>query len=242
MKLNFFLLLAVLVFSRCNSENKSGAKNSDDRTNKDSVKEPVIESKFEFSILPENSSPIPFSIETEKRNIRDVEFKQNADLTISLIIHYIGSSMDSISFDAKELIAGISPITFNSNYHQQLSVYLFEKQWHVNTIPTNEASEFKNYYEIVNPPHSEYWHLNLIQENDGKQIIASCAFKIPDKLYADLFKKVNNRDLAEFKNSLFNAPETKKIEYNSLRKMGKFYEGVLAPLKWKLLNFAGCFP
>ena len=92
-------------------------------------------------------------------------------------------------------------------------------------------NESISYYELLNPPRGEYWFLNaVLEENGDSKIVASYRIKLPESIFAKHFEKLNNRKFVDYKNYLFNAPESQKIEYNSIRKMGKFYEGFAASL------------
>lgn len=229
MRIKLLLLLVTVSFSQCNSETKTEKKGKEN-VDEDSTNIEVEETGFQIQALEGNAFPYPFMAYYHADAYGKLEFNYETDDILRAKIHFPDSTVEVLKFDITELIPRISALTFNNNYHQQLSVYLFEKQWHTAKVESKNVKPFI-YYEVVNPPRGEYWFLNAILEEKGMdRIIASYRFKLPPSIFAKQFEKLNNRKFADYKNYFFNAPESQKIDYNSIRKMGRFYEGFAASL------------
>lgn len=228
MRIKFLLLLSVLSFSNCNSVEEKEADKKEKSTEEKIVKEEKNEN--DFQILPlENSFPSPFLPNYQAEKTGSITLQALSENKVEVKISLNDNTTHEFSFDPSELIPRISKLAFGNNYHQQLSVYLFEKQNHTIHIEDPTASSGQTYYEITNPPRGEFWFLNLISEKNGaKEILASYRFQLPEAWMEKCFEKVNNRKYAEFKNYIHTAPPTQKIEYNSLRRMSKFFEGFAA--------------
>lgn len=229
MRIKLVLLLIIVSFSQCNSEKKSEQKEKEKQP-KDTSIVSIDETNFQTQVL-ELSSPYPFPTSFNEISKGKLEFTTGQDDKIIAEIIFSESLKDQLELNIIELIPTISNLAFSNNFHQQLSVYLFEKQRHTARIDYKSVNESISYYEVLNPPRGEYWFLNAVfEENGASKIVASYRFKLPESIFAKHFEKLNNRKFVDYKNYLFNAPESQKIEYNSIRKMGKFYEGFAASL------------
>jgi hypothetical protein len=230
MKIKLLLLLVIVSFSQCNSEKKSEQKGEEKQPKDTSAVEVVDETNFKIQVL-ELSSPYPFLTSFNENSKGKLELTTGGDDKIIVEINFSESLKDQLELNISELIPTISNLAYSNNFHQQLSIYLFEKQWHTSRIDYKSVNESITYYEVLNPPRGEYWFLNaVLEENGDSKIVASYRFKLPESIFAKHFEKLNNRKFVDYKAYLFNAPESQKIEYNSLRKMGKFYEGFAASL------------
>jgi hypothetical protein len=72
--------------------------------------------------------------------------------------------------------------------------------------------------------------------------VASYSFRLPEKLMKKQFEKLNNRKYSEFAPYFFEAPIPQKIQYNSLRKLGRLYEGFAATLNHMTFDYEKYFP
>lgn len=229
MRINSLLLLIIVSFSQCNSDTKTDKKGNEN-IKVDSTDAEVEETGYQIQALEGNSFPNPFLAYYRADAFGKLEFDYGTNQELVGKIHFPDSSVVVLNFDPAELIPRISALTFNNNFHQQLSVYLFEKQWHTAKVTSKNARPFVS-YEVVNPPRGEFWFLNAILDEKGtSRIIASYRFKLPESVFAKHFEKINNRKYEDYKNHIFNAPVQQKIDYNSIRKMGKFHEGFAASL------------
>ncbi len=229
MRIKLVLLLVIVSFSQCNSEKKSEKKEKEKQP-KDTLIVSIDETNFQTQVL-ELSSPYPFPISFNENSKGKLELTTGEEDKIIAEINFSEILKDQLELNISELIPTISNLAFSNNFHQQLSVYLFEKQWHASRIDYKSVNESITYYEVLNPPRGEYWFLNaVLEENGDSKIVASYRFKLPESIFAKHFEKLNNRKFVDYKNYLFNTPESQKIEYNSIRKMGKFYEGFAASL------------
>lgn len=208
--MRYFYLLILLIVVGCQNESQPSNKNKDHQI----VDDTIQDEKKEIQFIDLNSG-------LEKTN--SFEIKQNESGEI-LLNFSNALGQESISFNAENLVAKISQITKNNPYHQNLSVYLSEKQ--IKKIELNDfnSSIGVEKYEVINPSQSKYWHLIGIKNDEQ---IVKIAFLVPEKIYGNIFQTVNNVGFKNFKNSLFLIPPSNKIEYNSLRKLGKFNEGLL---------------
>lgn len=208
MRISIFLI-SIVLFS-CQTENKS-VNNSE----KGSVSEEKSEEKLpEFlDILPEI-----------KNKTTEIKVEQSGELGLKIIFKN-DLGIEELNINIEKLIPRVSPVAYKNNFHQKLSLYLFEKQLHKIDLRDFESGIGVNRYEIVNPPSSPYWQILGFDEQN--KMIVSIAFLVSEKIMTNLFKKVNNLDFENFKNALFISPGNQKIEYNSLRKMGQLFEGKL---------------
>lgn len=208
MRFLFFITLIIIV--GCQNESQQEIEKKNNEVVDDTIEKVSEDIKF-----------ADLNPQLEKTN--SFEVKQNENGEINLIFsNNLGT--ENISFNAENLVAKISQTANNNPYHQNLSVYLSEKQ-----IKKIDFNDFKSgigveKYEVINPSQSKYWHLIGTKNNE---IIVKIAFLVPEEIYGDIFQKVNNVNYENFKYSLYLVPPSNKIEYNSLRKLGKFYEGML---------------
>lgn len=230
MKIKLLAAVFLVSFSQCSPETKKTKEEK--KTEKiNDTDTSVAGNDFQVRILEKNTFPVPFVTEYDQKAFGRLEFEYGSDFIVKARIHFEDNSAEALQFDFTELIPRISTSAYNNNYHQQLSVYLYEKQWHTAKVESENANPSVSYYEVVNPPRGEFWFLNAIQKEKGtSRIVASYRFKLPEAIMSKQFEKVNNRKFDEFKKSLFLAPDPQKIDYNSIRKMGRFYEGFAASL------------
>jgi len=234
MKIKLVAIILLLSFSQCNSE-QSEEKKEETSEGKSEQNETTVSKEnphdFQITALQKNNFAIPFFSEFNEEALGNIIFEMDSLDEASAKITFQDGTEQSLKFDFSELIPRISALTFNSHFHQQLSVYLFEKQWHTAKVESKEIHPLISYYEVTNPPRGEFWFLNAIKdENDEKKIVASYKFKLPEWLFEKYFESLNKQKFADYKDILFNAPIPQKIEYNKLRKMGKFYEGFAASM------------
>jgi hypothetical protein len=231
-------LFILLFFSQCATEEKKEETSEGKSEQNETTVSKENPRDFQITALPKNNFAIPFFSEFNEEALGNITFEMDSLDVPSAKITFQDGTEDLLKFNFSELIPFISTLALTNEFHQQLSVYLFEKQWHTAKVESKGINKLISYYEVSNPPKGEFWFLNAIQEkNKEKKIIASYKFKLPDWLFKKYFEQLNRKKYMDFKNYLFSAPSPQKIEYNKLRIMGKFYEGFAASMNDQKFDF-----
>lgn len=231
----------VIVFSlslfliACSSEKKDDGK-SESSTETDTMEKPddtnVISQNPNLAFaFNKNQMPYPRIIEYQPEFIGSIKNSMTRKHLHFITITYTDGTVEEIPFEPENLIARIGNTASRNNYHKKLAVYLFEKQWHSVRLKYVPKKDGITYFEVINPPYTKNWILNAVQESEnGPIILASYSIPMHEAGYERIFQEVNGEKFSDFKKYIYEAPNSEKIDYNNLRKLGKFHEGIAAPL------------
>lgn len=220
MKTKLLFLLILPLFVSCNEENKEN-KNIPEKNNSVDVVQENETAEIRCTSLPENHFSTPFiNLETDRDIAATLDLILTKKQTLSGKLKTKQTSVE-FEFDPSKLTAKIPPLTSSNPYHQKVAFWLFEKEWHADSLLIAEKIRIK----FINSPLSDIWYAEVFEISPSRKTIAAFSITVPDKLYSELFAELNPRadkNIMKYRNEM---PEPEKINYNQLRKMGKFYEG-----------------
>jgi hypothetical protein len=220
MKTYLFFLIPAFLYISCNEEKKEDKtipeENKSQKTDGKTESEEII-----CKSLPENHFAGPFLTNETNRDFKAVlELSVNENNVFSGNLK-VNDSLIDFEFNPSKLIAKIPALTSSNPYHQKVAIWLFEKEWQNDSILISD----KTWIKFINSPLSDIWFAEVFESNPVKKRKASFSIIVPDKIYFELFNKFYpgfDKNLINYRTQ---TPEPEKINYNQLRKMGKFYEG-----------------
>ncbi len=235
MKTELIIFFLSLFLFACSYEKKDAGKSENstkiDTTKKTDDTNSISKNPHLAYPLDENQMPYPSNIKYQPEFTGTIKNAMTRKHLHFVTITYADSTVDEIPFEPEELIARIGNLASRNNYHKKLAVYLFEKQWHSVRLKYVPKKEGISYFEVINPPYTKNWILNAVEESEtGPVILASYSIPMHEMGYERIFQEINGEKFSDFKNYIYEAPNSEKIDYNNLRKLGKFHEGIVTPL------------
>jgi hypothetical protein len=159
----FVFISALLLLANCASE-QSKEKASEKETDEKKIPE-ENQNDFHAKSLSLKNNSVPFINSFDETLIGKIEFRLEADSNVVAEITHSDITTE-LNLDLNELIPQIATLAYSNNYHQQLSVYLFEKQNHSVKVEVKNIHPSISYYELVNPPRGKNWFLNAIKSEN----------------------------------------------------------------------------